>query len=81
MAVESTAFSTSAEEAITRTIDVSAPPPSQTLSAEQFEAYYEIQRTVREIVDNNYHRVCVFRNNLEPKSLMEQNTDGAPVSG
>ncbi|KAF7986831.1 hypothetical protein HWV62_12530 [Athelia sp. TMB] len=59
MAVESTAFSTSAEEAITRMIDVSAPPPSQTLSAEQFEAYYEIQRTVREIVDNDYHRTAL----------------------
>ncbi|KAF7986877.1 hypothetical protein HWV62_12622 [Athelia sp. TMB] len=59
MAVETTAFSTSAEEAITRMIDVSAPPPSQTLSAEQFEAYYEIRRTVREIVDNDYHRTAL----------------------
>lgn len=54
---ESTAFSTSAEDAITRTIDISAPPPSQTLSAAEFEVYYEILRTVREIVDNDYKRV------------------------
>ncbi|KZP23593.1 diphthamide biosynthesis protein [Athelia psychrophila] len=56
---ESTAFSTSAEDAITRTIDISAPPPSQTLSAAEFEAYYEIPRTVREIVDNDYKRTAL----------------------
>lgn len=58
---ESTAFSTSGEEAITRTIDISAPPPSHSLSPAEFEAYYEIRRTVREIVDNDYKRVSNIR--------------------
>lgn len=59
MAAENTAFSSAGEEAITRSIDVEVDLTAQHLrSEEQFEDFYEIGSTARELVERGYKRVC-----------------------
>ena len=54
---EATTFAASGEEAITRQIDVEADVAPQDLSQEQFEDYFEIERTAQEVVRHDYKRV------------------------
>ncbi|THH32708.1 hypothetical protein EUX98_g1435 [Antrodiella citrinella] len=55
---EPSAFSTSAEDAITRTIKVESQGPSD-LSDSEFLEYFEIERTVREITKGGYKRIAL----------------------
>jgi diphthamide biosynthesis protein 2 len=52
-----TAFSSSSENAITRTIDVNPDTAEDKLSVEEFNDYYEIEETAAEILKNDYKRV------------------------
>lgn len=52
-----TAFSSSSEDAITRTIDVHPDTAADKLSVEDFNDYYEIEETAAEILKNDYKRV------------------------
>ncbi len=52
-----TAFSSSSEDAITRTIDVRSDAAADKLSVEEFIDYYEIEETAAEILKNDYKRV------------------------
>lgn len=55
---EGTAFSTSGENAITRTIDVQAEETVDfRKSPNQFQEFYEIDRTVAEIISGDYKQV------------------------
>lgn len=57
MPTEPSAFSTSDESAITRTIDVKPDTTADQLSTEEFDNFYEIQRTAAEIIEGDYKRV------------------------
>jgi diphthamide biosynthesis protein 2 len=55
---EHTTFSTSGEDAIKRTIDVQIDETTDLLSSsEEFDAFYEIERTANEIVGGDFKRV------------------------
>ncbi|KAG6871324.1 hypothetical protein C0993_003497, partial [Termitomyces sp. T159_Od127] len=56
MATENSAFATSGEEAITRTLDVHVDHITDRLSPSEFENFFEISRTVEEIVKGDYKR-------------------------
>ncbi|KZT04025.1 diphthamide biosynthesis protein [Laetiporus sulphureus 93-53] len=53
-----TAFSTAGEDAITRTVDLGDDVPEE-MSMDQFWDYYEIDRTVEEIVKGDYKRIAL----------------------
>lgn len=57
MMPENTPFSASGEDAIARTIDVESTGVPDGLSCEDFEDYYDINRTVDEIIRGDYKRV------------------------
>jgi diphthamide biosynthesis protein 2 len=57
MVPEHTAFSTSGEDAITRTIDVKVDKTASKLASTVFDNFYEIDRTAEEIVKGDYKRV------------------------
>jgi diphthamide biosynthesis protein 2 len=54
---ENTTFAASGEEAISRQIAVETDVLPQDLSQEEFEDYFEIERTVNEVVKHDYKRV------------------------
>lgn len=55
------AIAASGEEAIQRTLDVSADTTASNLSESDFDAFYEIQSTAAEILGRDYKRVrCSF---------------------
>ncbi|KAF8345163.1 putative diphthamide synthesis protein-domain-containing protein [Amanita rubescens] len=54
-----TAFSSSSEDAITRTIDVNPDTAADKLSVEDFNDYYEIEETAAEILKNDYKRIAL----------------------
>lgn len=55
-----TAFSSSAEDAITRTIDIQPDGPDvESSETVAFEEFYEVERTAKELVQGGYQRVCV----------------------
>ncbi|KAL6303602.1 diphthamide biosynthesis protein [Sparassis latifolia] len=56
---ESTAFSASGEDAITRKIDVAVDRTRDDLPVEDFKGYYDIQRTVEQINQGNYKRIAL----------------------
>ena len=55
---ENTAFSSSGEDVIARTIDVAPDGPSNIRSEQDLVDYYDIERTALEINKGNYKRVC-----------------------
>ena len=55
---ENTAFSSSGEDVIARTIDVAPDGPSNVRSEQDLVDYYDIERTALEINKGNYKRVC-----------------------
>lgn len=55
MAAESTTFSSSGEDVITRKIDVESN--GLIVSSEHFADFYEIERTIQEIIDGDFKRV------------------------
>ncbi|KAF5349993.1 hypothetical protein D9756_009221 [Leucocoprinus leucothites] len=55
----SSAFSTADESAITRTIDVSPDTTADRLSGEEFDEFYDIQRTVDEIIQGDFKRIAL----------------------
>lgn len=56
--MEVTAFSTSGESAISRSIDIEVDETADQLpSSKEFEKFYEIERTVQEIVQGRFKRV------------------------
>lgn len=58
MSVENTAFSASGEEVIARSIDIEVDDTADKLkSLAEFDAFYEIERTAREIEEDNFKRV------------------------
>ena len=60
MPSEPTTFSSSGEEAITRTIDIQHDGPHKgSLETVAFEEFYEIERTAKELIKGGYQRVCV----------------------
>ena len=56
---ENTAFSSSGEDVIARTIDVAPDGPSNVRSEQDLVDYYDIERTAVEINKGNYTRVCI----------------------
>lgn len=57
MSAENTAFSSSGEEVITRTIDVEVDNTADNLnSSAEFDAFYEIEQTATEIEQADYKR-------------------------
>ncbi|KAJ8469937.1 hypothetical protein ONZ51_g8656 [Trametes cubensis] len=66
---ELTAFSSSGEEAITRTIELHEEVPTN-LSPEELEDTFDIERTVKEIEKGDYKRVALqFPDELLPHSV------------
>ncbi|EEB95338.1 hypothetical protein MPER_05702, partial [Moniliophthora perniciosa FA553] len=59
MSAENTAFSTSGEEAIKRTIDVTIDETADHLTSEGFDNFYEIDRTAEEIEQGDFKRVAL----------------------
>ncbi|KIK64153.1 hypothetical protein GYMLUDRAFT_57148 [Collybiopsis luxurians FD-317 M1] len=60
MSIENTAFSSSGEDAIARTIDVEVDDTAHRLqSTAEFDAFYEIERTANEIQAGNFKRVAL----------------------
>ncbi|GAW10230.1 diphthamide biosynthesis protein [Lentinula edodes] len=60
MSVENTAFSASGEEVIARSIDIEVDDTADKLkSLAEFDAFYEIERTAREIEEDNFKRVAL----------------------
>ncbi|RDB21855.1 Diphthamide biosynthesis protein 2 [Hypsizygus marmoreus] len=59
MSTEHTAFSTSGEDAITRTIDVEVDTTADRLPPTEFDNLYEIERTSAEIVSGDYKRIAL----------------------
>jgi len=57
MPAEASAFSTVDESAIARTINISSDTAADHLSAEEFDDFYDIQRTADEITQNDFKRV------------------------
>lgn len=57
---EHTAFSTSGEDAITRTIDVKVDTTADQLASSEFDQFYEIESTARELIEGDYKRVSSF---------------------
>jgi diphthamide biosynthesis protein 2 len=57
MLTEPSAFSTSDESAITRTVNVKADTTADRLSIEEFDKFYDIQRTADGIIEGDYKRV------------------------
>ncbi|KAJ7086396.1 putative diphthamide synthesis protein-domain-containing protein [Mycena belliarum] len=57
MAAENTAFSSSGADVIARTIDVQLDRPI--LSAQELDNFYEIERTIAEIVAGDYKRIAL----------------------
>jgi len=57
MPAEASAFSTADESAIARTINISSDTTADHLSVEEFDDFYDIQRTADEIIQNNFKRV------------------------
>ncbi|KAJ7119648.1 putative diphthamide synthesis protein-domain-containing protein [Mycena epipterygia] len=57
MAAENTAFFTSGADAIARTIDVQ--PDSTITSPSELDHFYEVERTIAEILAGNYKRVAL----------------------
>jgi hypothetical protein len=57
MASENTAFSTSGEDAITRSLDVDLDQTAKDLSLEEFNDFYDIERTAKEIINGDYKKV------------------------
>ncbi|KAJ7641509.1 putative diphthamide synthesis protein-domain-containing protein [Roridomyces roridus] len=54
---ENTAFSSSGADAITRTLDVQ--PEQNVASPSQLDQYYEIERTIAEILSGDYKRIAL----------------------
>ena len=63
-ALEHTAFSTSGEDAIKRTIDVKIDETADRLSSHKFNAFYEIERTADEISKGDFKRVSQIYHQL-----------------
>jgi hypothetical protein len=59
-AEQTTSFSASGEDAITRTIDISEEDVGPSTAGFEFTDYYEIERTAQELVKGGYKRVCAF---------------------
>ncbi|KAF8711987.1 hypothetical protein AX14_013182 [Amanita brunnescens Koide BX004] len=59
MADSSTAFSSSSEDAITRTIEVHPDTTTDKLSVEEFNDHYEIEQTAADILKNDYKRIAL----------------------
>ncbi|ESK91334.1 diphthamide biosynthesis [Moniliophthora roreri MCA 2997] len=59
MSTENTAFSTSGEEAIKRTIDVEIDETADHLTSEGFDDFYEIDRTAEEIEQGDFKRIAL----------------------
>jgi len=57
MSEPTTSFSASGEEAITRPIDVQPEDIAKKLSPEEFDVFYEIDRTVDEILGGDFKKV------------------------
>ncbi|KAK7681840.1 hypothetical protein QCA50_015187 [Cerrena zonata] len=56
---ENTAFSSSGEDVIARSIDVAPDGPSNVRSEEDFANYYDIERTASEINKGDYKRIAL----------------------
>lgn len=63
---ENTAFSSSGEDVIARTIDVAPDGPSNVRSEEDLADYYDIERTALEINKGDYKRVSVLGWSIPP---------------
>ncbi|KAH0582503.1 hypothetical protein H2248_010446 [Termitomyces sp. 'cryptogamus'] len=59
MAAEHSAFAASGEDAINRTLDVHADNTANELSPSEFEEFYEISQTAKEIVKGDYRRIAL----------------------
>jgi len=57
MPAEASVFSTADESAIARKINISSDTAADHLSVEEFDDFYDIQRTADEITQNNFKRV------------------------
>lgn len=56
---DSAAFANTGEDVIARSIAVEHDSSAENLSPEEFRDYYEIDRTVDELVRGHYKRVCI----------------------
>ncbi|PPQ91528.1 hypothetical protein CVT25_008796 [Psilocybe cyanescens] len=54
-----TSFSSSGEDVISQAIEVTRDTSANVLSPEQFDAFYEIKRTAKEIVHGDYKRIAL----------------------
>lgn len=57
MAEQTTSFSTSGEDAITRVIDVKPDNATNNMDLIEFDEFYEIKRTAEEIIKGDYKKV------------------------
>lgn len=63
MSVDNTAFSSSGEDAIARTLDVEVDKTADNLKdSAEFDAFYEIERIAREIEQGDFKRVSGLSN-------------------
>lgn len=82
MAAEHTAFTTSGEDAIRRTIDVEVDTTADRLSPAEFDNFYEIDRTAEEIIKGDYKRVRIIPSIPSLRLIIEHFlfSDSSPVS-
>ena len=62
--VETTTFAASGEEAVIRQIHIETDDVPHDLSRKDFEDYFEIDRTVQDVLKHDYKRVCESIGNL-----------------
>lgn len=55
----STSFSASGEDAIHQVIDVVSQNLADELSSQEFDNFYDIERTAKEIIHGKYNRVGI----------------------
>lgn len=71
-------FSTSGEDALTKTVAV-RPEDTPVPGSDEFEEYYELERTAREIEEGDYHRVCDRRYLIDSRILNDVFIDSPAV--
>lgn len=80
MTEPTTSFADSGEAVISQRIEVSPDPSASNLSADEFAEYYDVERTVDEIVKCGYKCVCLipfWRHRQHPTNVL---SDCTPVS-
>ena len=76
-----TGFSASGDEAITRTLDVQADITASQLPPEEFDDFYEIERTAAELLAGDHKQVrLAYRQYSHFLCVLKRAADSTPIS-